>query len=392
MAIGLRFRVKHIAQSGHRNKDGKAAIRRAAIETAWDRNGLGGRGMNANGGDKNRGRLALVRQFEIRKTSKQDNYGALRLNLGRAGGFAEVEAKIWGLDHAAAPGQAIPAVGDAIEVIDCKEDAYQGQPQWILRRWRVLPPDEREAALEAFVPPTRIDARDYQRRLDALIEQTDPARVAGMLARDFFDSADFRQAFATAPAAVRHHQSYPGGLLEHTVNVTTLALAMADAYVGGQAAQDGLSFEGRRLAVDRQVLVGAGLLHDIGKIETYRMAPLAEITDAQAWEGHLAIGYAQTRARAESLLGPTPSAEAAAELAKLLHCILAHHGKLEFGSPVAPACVEAYILSQADMTDARLAEIAEGAVQAIGQRADARWLGRSLHFPSGVFIGDWTAG
>jgi hypothetical protein len=106
----------------------------------------------------------------------------------------------------------------------------------------------------------------------------------------------------------------------------------------------------------------------------------------------LAIGYAQARARAESLLGTEPSVEAAAELAKLLHCILAHHGKLEFGSPVAPACVEAYILSQADVTDARLAEIAEGAAQAIGQRADARWLGRSLHFPSGVFIGDWTEG
>jgi 3'-5' exoribonuclease len=340
-------------------------------------------------------RLVLIRDWAVRKTRNQDSFAALRINLGSAGDFAEVEAKIWGLDGLIAKGLTLPATGDLIDVLDHKEDVYQGRPQWIVREFRRLSPEERARAMNDFIPPVRIDAAAYRKRLDDLIEQTDPRHVGGIALREFFDDAGFREEFCAAPAAVRHHQSYPGGLLEHTINVTTIALVVADAYgVAPEASRgplDGLSHNSRPLPIDRHVLIAAGLLHDIGKIQTYRLSPLSEITDQHNWEGHLSISYALVRARIEPLLADPPYPGAVDELHKLLHCILSHHGKLEFGSPVMPACAEAFILSQADMIDARLAEIAETAASTRTQDGEARWLARNLHFPGGVFIGDWDA-
>jgi hypothetical protein len=77
------------------------------------------------------------------------------------------------------------------------------------------------------------------------------------------------------------------------------------------------------------------------------------------------------------------------ELNKLLHCILSHHGQLEYGSPVTPVCVEAFLLAQADMTDARLAEIASAGFESLARDAGARWARDPFHFKNGIFVGDW---
>ncbi|MEN6627059.1 MAG: HD domain-containing protein [Candidatus Sumerlaeia bacterium] len=324
----------------------------------------------------------MVRSFEVRKTRRGDNYGSLRLNLGDSGAFADVEARIWDFDRIRAD-KDLPAAGDILQV-DYREEEYNGRPQWIVQDWTRIDGSAREAALQHFVPTSRVDMAEYQRRLEALIEQTDPSRAVGMILRMIYDRAGFREAFYKSPAARDHHQAYPGGLLEHTVNVTTLALAIADAY---DQAGAGLTFNHGRLPIDRQVLIAAGLLHDIGKVDTYCYSPLPEVTEAQRWEGHLVISYAWVREAAAPLMAEMP--ESADEINCLLHCILAHHGQLEYGSPTVPACAEAFILSQADMTDARLAEIAESGAAALEKDPSARWLPRSMHFGGGIFIGGW---
>ncbi|MCE5228336.1 TraI domain-containing protein [bacterium] len=326
----------------------------------------------------------MVRSFEIRKTRRGDNYASLRMNLGDAGGFADIDARIWDFDRVCA-GRDVPTPGDVLQV-DYREEDYNGRPQWIVQDWRRLDGPDREASLEHFVPTGRVDLADYARRLEALIDQTNPARAAGMLVRMIYDRAGFREAFYKSPAARDHHQAYPGGLLEHTVNVATVALAMADAYA--QSGAPGLSFNSDPIHIDRQVLIAAALLHDVGKVETYCFSPLPEITEAQRWEGHLVISYAWVREAATPLLAEMPGS--ADEINMLLHCILAHHGQLEFGSPTVPACAEAFLLSQADMTDARLAEIAETGAEALARDPQTRWLPRNNHFPGGVFIGGWN--
>lgn len=336
--------------------------------------------MSANGKS-----TVLVQRFEIRKTRKQENFGALTVNLGRAGNYCSIDAKIWQLDKFQHMGRKLPAEGSVIEA-KYRTDEYNGSPQWTIEDFRILEGAEHERALPSFVAEPRIDKGFYQQRLEDLMSQTDPKRVSAQILSEVYDRADFREAFYGAPAATKHHQNYRGGLLEHTINVTSLALSLADAYANGDRA--GLTFNGERLHVDRTLLISAGLLHDIGKIDTYRLSPLADITERHVFEGHLSIGYAIVRAIAEPMRAAPPYPEAVCEIDKLLNCILSHHGQLEFGSPVLPACVEAVLLSLADLADARLASIVTEGNQAMRQNATARWL-KHYHFPQGIFIGDW---
>ncbi len=327
----------------------------------------------------------LIRSLEIRKTRRGDNYGAMRVNLGAPGGFAEIDARIWDLDRLCGE-LGTPAPGDVVELTH-REEEYNGKAQWVVSEWRLLSAAEREEALAQFRPARQIDLPFYERRLEELIGRVPAERAVGMVLRMIFDRAGFREAFAAAPAARDHHQNYPGGLLEHTIHVTTLALTLADAYA--EPGRAGLTFNSRLLPIDRGVLTAAGLLHDIGKLQTYCFDPLPEITETQRWEGHLVLSYAQTREAAAPLLADPPHAGAADEINKLLHCLLAHHGQLEYGSPCVPACAEAFLLSQADMTDARLAEIATAGSAALERDPAVRWLPRSFHFAGGIFIGDW---
>lgn len=327
----------------------------------------------------------LVQKFEIRKSRKQENYGALSVNLGKGGRFAKIDAKIWQLDRFQAAGRPMPVQGKVIEAT-YRADEYKGMPQWTIEEYRILDGEEQTRALENFVSEPRIDAEYYRNRLEQLLGEADPRRVSAQILAEIFDRAEFRESFYQAPAAVMHHQNYRGGLLEHTINVTSLALVLADAYAA--ADKPVLTINSERLPVDRTLLISAGLLHDIGKLETYRLSPLSEATDQHVFEGHLSISYSIVRDVAQPLRESPPYPGAADEIDKLLNCILSHHGQLEFGSPVLPACIEALLLAQADIVDARLASILTEGNELLRQNPTARWL-RHYHFPQGIFVGDW---
>lgn len=327
----------------------------------------------------------MVERFEIRKTRNDENFASLKVNLGRSGSFGRIDAKIWQFDKFARAGVAPPDEGAVIEA-HYETDEFRGMPQWKISDYRVLEGEERERALGEFTPAARIDAEFYNARLDELIEEADPKRVSGQALRNIFARDGFRKAFCHAPAAAQHHQNYPGGLLEHTINVTTVALTLGAIYA--ESDTPSLSFNRETLHVDRTLLISAGLLHDIGKIETYRFSPLPTTTDRHIFEGHLPLSYAIVRQEAVELMEKADYAGVQDEVDKLINCILSHHGIMEYGSPVLPACVEAFLLSQADIADARLASIVSEGNQRLRQDATGRWL-RHPHFPGGMFIGDW---
>lgn len=106
-----------------------------------------------------------------------------------------------------------------------------------------------------------------------------------------------------------------------------------------------------------------------------------------SWEGHLPISYAIVREKAQPHKESPPYEGAGDEVDKILNCVPAHHGSLEFGSPVTAACAEAFILSQADMTDARFAEISTEGRKMLAMDPEARWT-QVWQFLGGVFIGD----
>ncbi len=330
-------------------------------------------------------KVALVRRVDVREARNGQRYATLSLNLGPEDAGVQREGKIWQVDRLLAAGRELPQPGTLIEVAYTEEE-YRGALQWRIEDYRLLDKDETARLLPRFRPASPVDGADYQARLKAFFDRLDPGRVSARIARDIFARPGFCEAFALAPAATSHHQQYPGGLLEHTINVTTLALGLAEMYAGPNG--PGLTIGGQTLPVDRGLLIAAGLLHDVGKIQTYTFAPAADVTDAHRFEGHLALGYAWVRAVAAPLREKPPYPGAVDEIDKLLNCILSHHGQLEFGSPVLPACVEAFLLSVADVADARVASIVGEGRQLLRQNPSARWL-QHPHFPGGMFIGDW---
>lgn len=134
------------------------------------------------------------------------------------------------------------------------------------------------------------------------------------------------------PGGKTMHHNYPGGLLVHTNEVLQTSLAMA--YGRGQ--------------YSRQVLIAACIVHDYHKVHEYVFSADGSIakTDYAKKIGHLAgsFGFWVTHTHDTSLLGIIQAFRE-----DVAHCILAHHGRKEWGSPVEPQTFEAHCIHAADM-------------------------------------------
>ena len=151
-----------------------------------------------------------------------------------------------------------------------------------------------------------------------------------------------------------------GGLLEHTLSVTKLCDYYCTAYP----------------ILKRDLLLAAAMCHDIGKVKELSPFPENDYTDEGQLLGHIVMGTQMVAQKAAEIQGfPTEI------LSQLQHCILAHHGKYEFGSPKIPAIIEAVALNYADDTDAKLEtfkEILDNAGDNNG------WLGYNRLFESNL--------
>jgi 3'-5' exoribonuclease len=180
-----------------------------------------------------------------------------------------------------------------------------------------------------------------------------------------FAEEDFVRAFRECPAAVKRHHAYVGGLLEHTVAVASLCRVLAASYDGA----------------DADLLVTAALLHDVGKVQELRFDTSVELADAGRLVGHVVLGeriVSRAIERVGNRLDP-------ALALRLVHLVISHHGRPEWGAPVSPATLEAVLLHHADDLDARVT----GFVQAVAgaavldeQWTDAdNWFRRQLYVP-----------
>ena len=242
------------------------------------------------------------------------------------------------------------AARDFLEVTG--EFAHSGGFGLDARRWtcRALTDAERDALLAG--PPA---LRGRQAADFALIEESvasvgDP-RLLG-LARLFL--ADYGARFRRSAAARGNHHARRGGLVEHVAQMMRAALALAAAYP----------------ALNRDLLIAGVLFHDSGKLwenalpaDGFAM-PFDERGDLL---GHITIGIELVNALWRKLLA-TPEAGAWADLQPvaedvrlhLLHLLAAHHGELQFGSPVVPKTPEAWALHYVDNLDAKLEMISAG--------------------------------
>jgi 3'-5' exoribonuclease len=266
-----------------------------------------------------------VRSRELRR--KRNGEPWLRLQIGDSSGAAE--AVCWeeaeALYAAAAPGTAVHVTG-----------LFEVSERWgaKVKLTGLRLAEEGEYAEEDLAPPSAASLEPLERDLRALLSTIQDPQLRELLDSFFGEGTEAWARFSEAPAAKVFHQAYRHGLLEHTLSVAQAVSAAANFFPG----------------IDRDVAVTGALLHDIGKTEAYNDDPLAiDLTDAGRLQGEIPLGYYLVRRRIEDIPGFDP------HLAQcVLHIILSHHGKLEHGSPVAPATREAVLVHMIDNLGGRL--------------------------------------
>ena len=154
----------------------------------------------------------------------------------------------------------------------------------------------------------------------------------------FLIDDDFVRKFTTAPAGIKNHHAYQGGLVEHVVNLLNVAGRITEFYP----------------ELDRDLLLTGIFLHDVGKVDELSYDRAFAYTDEGQLVGHLVMGVemlAQKVARCTELTGEPFPPEL---LLRLKHMIVSHHGSYEFGSPKLPMTLEAVALHYLDNLDAKL--------------------------------------
>lgn len=200
-----------------------------------------------------------------------------------------------------------------------------------------------------FIPSSKLDQESARAKLLSVPDSLRNQHLKDLLDLILTDD-DFLKVFLMAPAAKRNHQATIGGLLEHSLGVAAAAEQIAPVYP----------------QIDRDLLVTGALLHDIGKVEEYRMGADIDFTDEGRLLGHIVLGVQLL----DKYIGRLP--EFPEELrAKLLHMVVSHHGCYEWQSPKRPKFLEAAVLHHLDMIDAEV-DIFSAAVES-RENPDDRW-------------------
>ena len=154
----------------------------------------------------------------------------------------------------------------------------------------------------------------------------------------FVNDEQFIKSFKAHSAAKSVHHGFAGGLLEHTLSVVKFCEYMAGAYP----------------ILNKDLLFTAAICHDIGKTKELSLFPQNDYTNDGQLLGHIMIGAEMVHDAAQKIDGFPQELEN-----QLKHCILAHHGELEYGSPKKPALLEAMALNFADNADAKMETMIE---------------------------------
>lgn len=237
-----------------------------------------------------------------------------------------MDAKVWdlndGINHFE-EGQYIK--------IDATVLLYQGAYQLNIRRLR--PSEEGEYNPKDYIPVSEHNIDDMYNLLLSYINSINDIYMKQLAEAFFVHDADFIKKFKEHTAAKSMHHNFLGGLLEHTLSIVEICDFFAKQYKD----------------INRDLLITAALFHDIGKLEELSAFPIVEYTDSGQLLGHIMIAVEMVANKINTIPGfPV-------KLANLIkHCILAHHGELEYGSPKKPLIIEAFALNFADNADAKL--------------------------------------
>ena len=265
-----------------------------------------------------------------------------------------IDAKIWepnsmGIDDFDMMDY-IAVVGDV--------SSFQGALQVSIKRVRKVREEEYDPA--NYLPVSEYDIEDMYKQLLGFVNEIKNPYLSKVAKHFFVEDVEFVKQFKFSSAAKSVHHGFVGGLLEHTLSVLKLCQFYVKQYP----------------ILNEDLLYTAALCHDIGKVYELSAFPLNDYTDDGQLLGHIVMGCEMVGEQIRAIEGfPKKLGN------ELKHCILAHHGELEFGSPKKPALVEAVALNFADNTDAKMETMKE-IFKAAGEQND--WLGYNRLLESNI--------
>lgn len=239
---------------------------------------------------------------------------------------------------------------DAMDYIEVFGDVtiFQGAKQINVKRVRKCREGEYDPA--NYLPVSERDIDAMFGELRTYIASIKAPYMKKLLELFFVEDKVFAKEFCFASAAKSVHHGFVGGLLEHTLSVTNLCDYYCKAYP----------------ILNRDLLITSAICHDIAKTKELSPFPLNDYTDDGNLLGHIVMGCEMVGEKIRQIPGFPKNVEA-----ELKHCILAHHGELEYGSPKKPALVEAVALNFADNTDAKMETFKE----LLAGTTEQGWLG-----------------
>lgn len=291
--------------------------------------------------------LIKNRQSAVTKTGKPYESLVLQDKTGA------IDAKIW------EPNSAGIDDFDALDYVQIvgKVTSFNGALQVSVSRARLC--REGEYIPSDYLPVSSKDIEEMYKELLKFVDSVKSPYLNKLLKMFFAEDNDFIKAFKQSSAAKSIHHGFIGGLLEHTLSVTKMCNYYSSAYP----------------RLNRDLLLSVAMLHDIGKIRELSNFPENDYTDDGQLLGHIVMGVEMVGAKIEKIDNFPPKLAG-----EVKHCILAHHGEYEFGSPKKPAIIEAVALNFADNTDAKL----ETMTELFDSSADQGWLGFNRLFDSNV--------
>ena len=235
----------------------------------------------------------------------------------------EVECKLWSASNeqieTLVPGVFVDLVGDVIKY----NDGIQ------VKLSRIAIKDVPKEELDAYIRSSTIKLEEMQKLFEDSMKQIESLEVYEVV-NALYDR--YMGDFLKYPAASKNHHNYLSGLAEHTYRMLKMALELCDLYP----------------LLDKDLMIGGVLLHDMGKIVELSGPIIPSYTFEGKLLGHITIGENMIDEMIKELNLESE------KLVLLKHIVLSHHGKLEFGSPVLPAIPEAEMIYLIDNIDAKM--------------------------------------
>ena len=266
------------------------------------------------------------------KQLRQNRNGNLYLQMRLSDRSGSCNAMMWDADEK--DGKEFQN-GDYVAVEGLSQ-FYNGSLQIIVNSIELAEPGSVNE--EDFVHIDREQIEQLVGQLTEMLESMQNEHLV-RLAKSFLTDDGFMRKFCMAPAAIKNHHAFRGGLLAHVVQLMRLAKKVAADYE----------------EVDDDLLVMGAFLHDVGKIDELTYQRDLGYSDEGQLIGHLVMGVSIVERQIDKLSAPIDNYEFPNELAlRLKHMIISHHGKYEYGSPKLPMTLEAIALNYLDDLDAKI--------------------------------------